>query len=418
MTFTEVIKSTMAFNEKTAVRQFTIKEDGEEFVVLQINVGVDETPAVNDWCRLCSKYLRINGVLSHTVLLFERSKLQQKSMSDRLADLGLNLKPSKNKSTRMCRSCSQIVTRLENDLAAFRKWKEEEEKRDTDETASTDSPESSDKRARSPSPPATPKPLPKKLRTIPLACQNTRKSITQVITTYANSRSEVKVPSESEAGIIQNIANQNWRTAVNLLSTHKELFDEVKLKILVGVNDESQRLSNPYNQSMLYKTTPDDLRSFSMDKLISELEHRSSLLWSIFQTITKNNNDEAACTALCIALRGREPRVSALAYHINSIIARGGMKRAVFKKLSQMGITTSHGLALTKLKEMTRTKKRAAYGETVSEIDVPAEPLQNPDEELDNSADPEELRTTDTDLGSHLDSPTEQELSTCSENIT
>ncbi|KAJ0015971.1 hypothetical protein NQD34_014261 [Periophthalmus magnuspinnatus] len=360
-------------------REFILKEGGEEIVVLQVNVGTDETAAVNDFCRFCCKNLRRNGVIGHSVLIFSRSKPECKSASDRLEDLGLIVKPSRNKSTRMCKTCLHLVERLEKAMSVFRKWKEEEEKGDTDETASTNSPEPShNKRARSPSPSAPPaphRPLPKKPRATPP--QQARRSVTQVITTFT-SKTIVKVVSDSEAGIIQNIANQNWTTAANLMSTHKDLFDEIKSKVLVSIHEECMSYSNSNNKCMLWKNSPDNLKSFSFNNLISELEHRSPFLLSIFQTITNNNNDDAACAALCIALRGREPRLSAFSYHINTIIARGGIKKAVYNRLGKMAITTSYYHALLKQKEMKGAKRGATCGESPPQLDVPAETLQNP----------------------------------------
>ncbi|XP_055005978.1 uncharacterized protein LOC129407829 isoform X2 [Boleophthalmus pectinirostris] len=303
------------------------------------------------------------------------------------------------------------------------RWKEEEEKEKegTDETASTNSPEPSDnKRARSPSPPAPlafPKPLPKKPRASPP--QQARRSVTQIITSFA-SRTIVKAVADSEAGIIQNIANQNWTTAANLMSTHKQLFNEVKSRVLVSIHEECMSYSTSNNKCILWKSSPDDIKSFSFDKLISELEHRSPFLLSLFQTITNNNNEDAACAALCIALRGRDPRLSAFSYYINNIIARGGgIKKAVFNRLGKMAITTTYCHALTKQKEMKGAIRAATCGETPPKLEVSAEPLHSPIEEMDNSADPEELRTKDTELESLVDACMEKEhFNSCPENIT
>lgn len=62
------------------------------------------------------------------------------------------------------------------------------------------------------------------------------------------------------------------------------------------------------------------------------------------------------CVAASVALRGRNPRLSALAYVINSTLTQGGVK-PIFKRLSKMGITTTHSNVLNKQKEM----KAAGY---------------------------------------------------------
>lgn len=364
--------------------------------MIEFNVGVEgeDAPAVNDVCRFCSKVLRVNGILGNSALIFSKTRQQHKSLADRLADLGLALRPSENRSIRMCKTCIHVVDHLERYMAVvLGKWKEDEEK-------DIDIPESSEKRGRSP-PPKAPW-AQKKLRCNPPPSQQPRRSVTQVITTFP-SKTVVKVPTEGEAGIIHNIAHQNWRTAANLLSSHKELFDELKARILVAINEQCQNLTNSNNGFMLWKTSPKDVKSFSFHNLVSDLEHMSPFLLSLFNTIS-NNNQDAACAALCIALRGRDSRMSAFAYYINSIIARGGLKKAVFNRLSKMAITTSYSHALVKQKE-TAGAKGAVSDETLTEGELSSELFMNSEAEMDILGETEELQTENIDL-EKLSAPT------------
>ena len=122
------------------------------------------------------------------------------------------------------------------------------------------------------------------------------------------------------AGIVENITKENWRTAANLIVRHKELFGRLKENILKVIEDESKLLCNPY-------------KGFTM-----------------FSKITKRS-PHSTCAAAAIALRGREPRLSAFAYCVDSVLMYGGAKKDVFKRLSKLGISTSHSSALAKQKE-------------------------------------------------------------------
>lgn len=271
-------------------------------------------------------------------------------------------------------------------MAVLRKWKEMEAET---ESGSDEIDQSKGKRDRSPSPPPSEPPRPlKKLRKIPPIRRN---SFTRVITNYS-SKTEVKVASDREAGIINNIVRQKWRTAVNLLTHHKHLLHELKSSILAIIKVQCHSLTNPNNGFMLWKRSPDEVKSFSFDNLIVDLERMSPFLLSIFKTIS-NNNINAACAALCIALRGREPRMSAFARHINSIIARGGIKKAVFNRLNKMSITTTYSNAISKKKPASMSGEATTQKEPLTELCL------NTDLEKDVFAvDPEQVRTKDTSV--------------------
>lgn len=132
---------------------------------------------------------------------------------------------------------------------------------------------------------------------------------------------------------------------------HKELVKEIKLNILELIRDECKTLCNPNEGFMLWRSSAKDLKSFSFSSVHSDLDRISPFLSSVFSTIT-NNSLHATCAAAAIALRGRQPRMSAFAYYLNSILQYGGAKKAVFERLSKMSITTSHKAAVGKQKAM------------------------------------------------------------------
>lgn len=69
-----------------------------------------------------------------------------------------------------------------------------------------------------------------------------------------------------------------------------------------------------------------------------------------YQTVSKPSSAAAA-----IALRGREPRLSAFSQYVNCVLQYGGVKKAAFKRLSKLCITTSYSTALRKQMELAKT---------------------------------------------------------------
>lgn len=135
---------------------------------------------------------------------------------------------------------------------------------------------------------------------------------------------------------------------------HPELFSEMKTVFCHAIEEEAKLLCNPYNGFMLWKSSADDLKAFSFENLFSDLQMMSPIIFSIFCAIT-NNSQLSTCAAAAIALRGREARLSAFAYYIDNVLLYGGAKKAAFKRLAKLGITTSHVCAVGKQKELAST---------------------------------------------------------------
>ncbi|CAL8248455.1 unnamed protein product [Merluccius merluccius] len=115
--------------------------------------GVGADMSVNDFCRFCHKNLKIQGVISHSTKIFETTG-KAKTVFDRLADLGLTLTKSPEKSLRTCQKCTNLLSRIERDLPVFRGWEEEEEEEEKRHADSRDeaspSPTAAHKRQREP----------------------------------------------------------------------------------------------------------------------------------------------------------------------------------------------------------------------------------------------------------------------------
>ncbi|XP_074528653.1 uncharacterized protein LOC141791863 [Halichoeres trimaculatus] len=83
--------------------------------------------AIDDCCRFCKVNLRIKGTLTSTKKVFEASKaLNEKTVFERLQELGLTVKKCNSRSSRICRTCLRLISRLESDLSVLRRWQEEE----------------------------------------------------------------------------------------------------------------------------------------------------------------------------------------------------------------------------------------------------------------------------------------------------
>ena len=154
-----------------------------------------------------------------------------------------------------------------------------------------------------------------------------------------------------EDPIIKFIILKRWKEAASHTLKHKHLQEELKSGIIQLICDECEVLCSRRNDFILWRSKPEDLKSFSFHRLRDDLHRLAPFLLSIFNCIT-NDNNLTACTAAAIAIRGRQPRLAALSYYVNSILQYGGAKKSVFNRLSRLSITTSHSRAIKKQHEL------------------------------------------------------------------
>lgn len=352
--------------------------------------------SVDDYCRLCKEYLRINGSLTNTKRIFEETKIpNDKNVYERLIDLGLTLSKDRSRSCRICRSCLRLLARMEDNFATFKRWQESErqpnpppappvpaagaagaqseaapcikqEEQEVElghgQAAPAETPVPV-KRA-CPEPGPEPEPEPATAARIPTSTRlwkpgvemPARRSQTEVIIRYPSHPKGDRVVCKADtAGMVESIAKKNWKRAANLIVRHNDLFGRLKENILQVIEDECKILCSPYKGFMLWQSSASDLRAFSFANLLSDLECMSPFLFSILCQITQQS-PLPICAAASIALRGREPRLSAFAYYVDRVLQNGGAKKTVFTRLSKLGITTSHTSALVKQKEFANTE--------------------------------------------------------------
>lgn len=172
----------------------------------------------------------------------------------------------------------------------------------------------------------------------------------QVVIKYDSEKKTLTCQSDI-AGIVENLAKRNFTRAANLISKNIEVMDHLQASVLDIVEADCVTLCNQHNQFMLWRSSAQDLQSFSFMELHADLKRLTPFLFSIISKITKNSLPHI-CAAASIALRGRQPHLSALSYYINSVLLYGGAKKAVFQRLAKMGISTTHANAVGKQKEM------------------------------------------------------------------
>ncbi|CAL9704053.1 unnamed protein product [Knipowitschia caucasica] len=293
----------------------------------------------NDFCRLCKLNMREDGpsTYGHSTDMFLTKKTT--SISDKLALLGLIVSQESGKSNRCCSRCSSVVSRLERDLPVFRQW--EEEFYDGNESIRQGE--------------SGPSKMPTALIT---SCPDTTsqrasasgQTTTQVTIIYP-SQTLTRVCGPEEDPIVKFIVLRRWKEAATHALKHQDLQEKLKEGVIKLICKECEVLCSRKNDFMLWKSKPEDLKSFSFNSLRDDLHRLAPFLLSIFNCIS-NDNKLAACTAAAVAIRGREPRLAALSYWINTILQFGRAKKSVFNRLSQLSLTTSHNKAVKKRHEL------------------------------------------------------------------
>lgn len=169
----------------------------------------------------------------------------------------------------------------------------------------------------------------------------------------------IKYPSQTLARVcdpvedlvIKSIVLKRRKEAASHILKHKHLQEEMKAVIIDLIREEYDVLCSKKSNFILWRSKPADLKSFTFQGLRKDLHQLAPFLLAVFNCIS-NNNCFSACTAAAIAIGGRQPRLAALSYYINTILQYGGAKKSVFNRLSQLSITTSHPRAIKKQKEL------------------------------------------------------------------
>ncbi|XP_066289003.1 uncharacterized protein, partial [Branchiostoma lanceolatum] len=373
---------------------------------------------LNDFCRFCGINTRINGQIEHAQPIFAVNKKGQILHDTLLKSIGVKCdEHDKTKSYRMCSTCIRHMEKVRTCLERVEGWK----KAELGEQARTPT---SAKRCRE-SPAKTPRESKKRLLSTPAkattpatqasasasrsnACgredaplpteesgQNTgprhRKSLAIIPGRVSDTTVTITYPSgmhnypcdKSLAGVVENIAKGKLKSSAKLMMSHPILSSEILLQLLSKLRMEvTAMMATANGPSLLRKTSPADLQVFSYDEMEQELKSRAPILHSVLSTVGDESTIHT-CVAASIILRGKDARLSAVAYVINSILQHGGVKRSAFDRLCKMGITTSHKHAIKKQKEMSEDHDipvrlwREAI-EQYNHTPIPVSPMEGP----------------------------------------
>ncbi|XP_044051137.1 uncharacterized protein LOC122875739 [Siniperca chuatsi] len=291
-------------------------------------------------CRLCKTNLVIKGVISNTRILFSSPNAKERPLSERFRDVGVILpyRPGVY-SGRICVKCFRLLVRVEESQITLKKWQAELNVTDTNEEGSR----RGEKRDRD-----TPTKTPHKKKLCqslsPESTPASRSSTTEVSITYPSKTERHRCDSDI-SGVINHLAKGNFTTAARLMVQHEDLMEALKPVMGAVIDKECQRLCQRREGFMLWKSSPEELKSFSLHNLGKDLARMAPFMFSLI-CIISGMQPNHACAAAAIALRGRENHLSAFAYYVNSVLQRGGARKAVFKRLSRMGITTTHANAV------------------------------------------------------------------------
>lgn len=160
--------------------------------------------------------------------------------------------------------------------------------------------------------------------------------ILQILIKYPSGKAKNKIVSPEVSGMIDHLAYENWQVFAKFALEHKRTSTAIRKLLHKKVERETKALTENF---ILKKTSLEDLKDFSYGAMEKELSKKLPWFYTALNSVTGGSTIHN-CVAASVALRSRDPRFSALALVINSVIKHGGAK-AMFKKLSQMGITTA-----------------------------------------------------------------------------
>ncbi|XP_066263234.1 uncharacterized protein [Branchiostoma lanceolatum] len=378
-----------------------------------------QTSDLHDFCRLCDFNQKIKGTLQHVKHVF-RSTIPQSWVKkepdkpppppipivDVLRYIGLDVsEQDDSKSHRICEACCRKVARVRGSVGDLNKWKANEGRKDVSR-----SPVATRKRSRE-TPSKTPRDnkkratkTPTKTATPPVAAKPDkgkkmirlpdRKSDTKLSITYQSNPDKERIHTckQDVAGIAENLAKGKFATCAKMIMAHPTLRLKIWDQLVQQVQTvKTSLLATSPSPSILRKTTPSDLHNFSYAAMEAELKERTPLLHMVLSNIS-NDSQIHTCVAASIAIRGKEARMSALAYVTDAILQYGGTKKSALEMLAKMDISTNHNNAVGKQHEMSLN-----HDKTVKEWKRDIEAYYNRDTRQPASTDPSLSQPASTD---------------------
>ena len=175
-----------------------------------------------------------------------------------------------------------------------------------------------------------------------------KRSLRIVIPSGNNNFSFRSAPHATTANIIKNICKKNWKPVDNALFVHKELKD--KLSHCLSKNMAREMTGYIHSDSMLKYSAPSELAAFPNRKLVHKIEVCCPL-WQAWLTGEANvylpgakfdDTVNSLALASSVIAHLQNPRMSALAKRVSTVLVCSGAKADDFMRLNPLGICMSH----------------------------------------------------------------------------
>ena len=184
------------------------------------------------------------------------------------------------------------------------------------------------------------------------------KSLEVVVHLNFSSGPRVKeIDDANTRSVIKNVAQNNWKAAVNNPACQDFLKEAVRSTISREFKDYCHSTT-----SVLKYTAPSELASFSNTLVRHEVKTMCPMWNSALEgalgpckneaKTTRATNVSALCTAA--AAKFRNSRMSAFAHRVSVVLLHSGAKSHDFMRLNRLGICMSHKETISKQKEMAK----------------------------------------------------------------
>ena len=149
--------------------------------------------------------------------------------------------------------------------------------------------------------------------------------------------------------IILNACRKNWSTVANMIMKHSHVRQELEEPLRKAVAGEFKEYCQDTTDSMLKKSSPEDLSAFSNRFLAHEVGTWCPLWMACLKgacnvkDLAEENGKVINSVALssAVAAKCRNPKMSAAAYRISTILFHSGVKHEDLRLLNNLGVCMS-----------------------------------------------------------------------------
>ena len=149
--------------------------------------------------------------------------------------------------------------------------------------------------------------------------------------------------------IILNACRKNWNTVANMTMKHSHVRQELVESLRKAVAEEFREYCGDTADSMLKKSSPEDLAVFSNRILAHEVEIWCPVWMACLKgacnvkELAEENGKAINSIALssAVAAKCRNPKMSSAAYRISTILFHSGVKHEDLRLLNKLGVCMS-----------------------------------------------------------------------------